>query len=52
MDKVAQAISEFIDNAINVNPIEMLIQVLATLLLFLVIRYFFWGNINITFHHM
>jgi len=46
MDKVAQAISEFIDNAINVNPIEMLIQVLATLLLFLVIRYFFWGNIT------
>lgn len=46
MDKVAQAISEFIENAINVNPIEMLVQVAATLLLFLVVRFFFWGNIT------
>lgn len=46
MDKVAQAIGEFIENAINVNPIEMLVQVAATLLLFLVVRYFFWGNIT------
>lgn len=46
MDKVAQAISEFIESAINVNPVEMLIQVLATLLLFIVVRYFFWGNIT------
>ena len=46
MDKVAQAISEFIENAINVNPVEMLIQVLATLLLFIVVRYFFWESIT------
>jgi len=46
MDKVAQAISDFIQNAINVNPIEMLVQVAATLVLFLVVRFFFWGNIT------
>lgn len=46
MDKVAESISSFIENAISVNPIEMLIQVLATLLLFLVVRYFFWENIT------
>jgi F-type H+-transporting ATPase subunit b len=46
MDRVAQAISDFIEYAINVNPVEMLIQVLATLLLFVVIRIYFWGNIN------
>ena len=46
MDKVAESIRSFIQNAISVNPIEMLIQVLATLLLFLVVRYFFWENIT------
>jgi F-type H+-transporting ATPase subunit b len=46
MDKVAQAISEFIEDAINVQPLEMLIQVLATLLLFLVVRLFFWNSIT------
>lgn len=46
MDKVAQAISEFIENAINVNLNEMLVQIGATLLLFVVVRIFFWESIT------
>jgi F-type H+-transporting ATPase subunit b len=46
MDKVAENISKFIDGAISVSVEEMLIQVLATLLLFLVIRFYFWNHIT------
>lgn len=46
MDLVAEAISRFIESAISVRFDEMAIQVGATLLLFLVIRFFFWNNIT------
>ena len=46
MDLVGEAISRFIDGALSVDFYEMAIQVLATLLLFLVIRFFFWNNIT------
>ena len=46
MDVVAQAIQEFIDAALGVDAIEMLIQILATLLLFLVVRFFFWNHVT------
>ena len=46
MDKVAIAISEFINGAIGLRLEEMLIQIAATLLLFLVVRFFFWNHIT------
>ena len=46
MDNVAEAIRVFIDGAIGVSPKEMIIQIASTLLLFLVVRYFFWNNIT------
>ncbi len=46
MDNVAEAIKVFIDGAISVNLKEMIIQIASTLLLFLVVRYFFWNNIT------
>ena len=46
MDNVAQAISDFVEGAIDVNIQEMFIQISATLLLFLVVRFFFWNNIT------
>jgi len=46
MDVVAQAIQRFIDAALGVDPFEMLIQILATLLLFLVVRFFFWNHVT------
>ncbi len=46
MENVAEAIKVFIDGAIGVNPKEMIIQIASTLLLFLVVRYFFWNNIT------
>lgn len=46
MDKVADSIRAFVEGALGVNPIEMVIQILATLLLFLVVRFFFWNHIT------
>ncbi len=46
MDQVAEAIKTFVDGAIGVSLKEMVIQIASTLLLFLVVRYFFWNNIT------
>lgn len=46
MDNVAKAIQEFVNNALGVNPIEMLIQIASTLLLFFIVKRYFWGNIT------
>lgn len=46
MEYVAESISEFIQGAIGVSAKEMFIQIASTLLLFLVIRFFFWNNIT------
>jgi len=46
MDQVAETIKTFVDGAIGVNLKEMVIQISSTLLLFLVVRYFFWNNIT------
>ena len=46
MENVAQAIRDFVNNSLGVNPIEMVIQIASTLLLFLVVKHFFWKNIT------
>lgn len=46
MDKVAESIRSFVEGALGVNPIEMVIQILATLVLFLIVRFFFWNNVT------
>jgi F-type H+-transporting ATPase subunit b len=46
MDVVAKAIQEFIDAALGVSAKEMGIQIAATLLLFLVVRFFFWNHVT------
>ena len=46
MEQVAESINEFINGAIGLNFKETIIQIAATLLLFLVVRYFFWNNIT------
>jgi F-type H+-transporting ATPase subunit b len=46
MDNVAKAIEEFVYNSLGVNPIEMVIQLGSTLVLFLVVRFFFWNHIT------
>jgi len=46
MDQVAETIKTFVEGAIGVNLKEMVIQISSTLLLFLVVRYFFWNNIT------
>lgn len=46
MDIVAETIREFVNNALGVNLREMMIQIAATLVLFIVVRFFFWNHIT------
>jgi len=46
MDNVAEAIREFVNNSLGVNLIEMVIQIASTIVLFLVVKFFFWNNIT------
>lgn len=46
MDNVADAIKSFIDDALGVSILEMGIQIASTLLLFVVVKHFFWNNIT------
>ncbi len=48
MDRVAQAIENLIEQTglTGLNPVEMVIQLIATLVLILVVKYFFWNKIT------
>jgi len=46
MENVADAIKSFIDDALGVSILEMGIQIASTLLLFIVVKHFFWNNIT------
>lgn len=46
MENVAEVIKKFVEGAIGVDPKEMAIQIASTLLLFLVVRFFFWNNVT------
>lgn len=46
MDFVGEIIKEFIEGALKVSLREMAIQIASTLLLFLVVKFFFWNNIT------
>jgi len=46
MEDFANSLSDFVLESIGVDITEMAIQILSTLLLFLVVRYFFWNNIT------
>ena len=46
MEQVAEAINEFVNGAIGLSLKEMIIQIAGTLLLFLVVRHYFWNNIT------
>ena len=46
MEDFANSLSDFVLESIGVDITEMAIQILSTLLLFFVVRYFFWNNIT------
>lgn len=46
MDNVAEAIREFVNSSLGVNPLEMVIQIASTLVLFLVVKFFFWNHVT------
>ena len=48
MDRVAQAIENLIEQTglTGLNPVEMIIQLIATIVLILVVKHFFWNKIT------
>jgi F-type H+-transporting ATPase subunit b len=46
MERVAQAIRDLVEIGLSIDPWEMLIQIVATVLLILVVKFFFWGKIT------
>jgi F-type H+-transporting ATPase subunit b len=46
MQNVARAIEEFVNNALSVSLLDMAIQIGATLVLFFVVKYFFWNHVT------
>ena len=46
MERVAQAIRDLIEIGLRIEPMEMFIQIVATVLLILVVKFFFWEKIT------
>lgn len=46
MDKISEAVSLLVEQALEINATEMLIQIASTLLLFVVVKIFFWEKIT------
>jgi F-type H+-transporting ATPase subunit b len=40
------ALSDAVKEALGINPIQMLIQIAATIVLVIIVRYFFWNKIT------
>ncbi len=46
MERIAQAIQELVENGLKIKPVEMAIQIGATLVLVLVVKFFFWDKVT------
>ncbi len=46
MDAVAESLRLFVEEITGISIMDMAIQIISTLLLFLVVRFFFWNNIT------
>ncbi|MFP4286446.1 MAG: F0F1 ATP synthase subunit B [Candidatus Izemoplasmataceae bacterium] len=46
MDQAAQAINDLVRVALSIELVEMLIQISATLLLVIIVRFFFWNKVT------
>ncbi|TVP97109.1 MAG: ATP synthase F0 subunit B [Acholeplasmatales bacterium] len=46
MDQVARAIQRLVEIGLGIDPVEMAIQITATLLLILVVKFFFWEKVT------
>ncbi|MGM0435689.1 MAG: F0F1 ATP synthase subunit B [Bacillota bacterium] len=46
MTAVAEAIQRLVDIALGVDPVEMVIQIVATLILVVVVKVFFWDKVT------
>ncbi len=46
IEKVTNAVKEAIESALGVSFLDMFIQIVATIILVLVVKYFFWGRIT------
>ncbi|MDY0023333.1 MAG: F0F1 ATP synthase subunit B [Candidatus Izemoplasmatales bacterium] len=46
IDRMLEAVNKAIESALGVNLVDMLIQIGATLILVLIVKFFFWGRIT------
>lgn len=46
IDRIVEAVQKVIDGALGVNLLDMIIQIAATLILVIIVKYFFWGKIT------
>ena len=46
MDKIAQTIQEFIDAAMGISAVDLVVNLVATIILILVVKYFFWNKVT------
>lgn len=46
IERMMEAVQRAIESALGVNLLDMLIQIGATLILVLIVKYFFWGKIT------
>lgn len=46
LQRMMEAVSEAIENALGASLSDMLIQISATLILVLIIRHYFWDNVK------
>lgn len=46
IDRIVEAVQKIIDGALGVNLLDMIIQIAATLILVIIVKYFFWGRIT------
>jgi len=46
IDKITSAVSEAVEAALGVNLLDMFVQLMATLILVLIVRYFFWNKVT------
>ena len=46
MEAVAEAIQRLVDNGLGIDPVEMVIQIASTIVLVLVVKFFFWNKVT------
>lgn len=46
MERVAQAIQRLVEMGLGIDPLEMIVQIVATVLLIIVVKFMFWDKVT------